>query len=419
MTSFRSSFLKIMAERGFISQITHPQELDQLLCQGQPITNYNGFDATADSLHVGNLVCIMMLYWWQQCGHRPLILMGGGTTKVGDPSGRDSSRQLLDDQQINQNINSIQSIFQNFLSFGDGPTDARMLNNAEWLDKINYIEFLRDYGRHFSINRMLSFDSVKLRLEREQSLSFLEFNYMILQSYDFVELYRRYQCRVQFGGADQWGNIVSGVELGRRIESADLFGFTAPLITTSSGAKMGKTAEGAVWLRADRLSPYDYWQYWRNVDDRDVGRFLRLFTTLPIAEIEKLEQLKDAEINEAKKILATEATTLCHGREAALHAQETAQKTFEQHTLAEDLPTLHLTPQELQEGVIIFDVLRRLGFCQSNGEARRLIEGGGVKIQDQPIKDPYYKINNQIFSDHEAVKVSCGKKRHGLLKVKE
>ena len=339
MSAYKSDFLNILAERGFIHQVSEPEALDARAKAGA-ITAYIGFDCTAASLHVGSLLPIMMLYWLQQTGHRPIALMGGGTTRVGDPSGKDESRRVLTDDAINENLKGIRAIFSKFLKFEDAGGNAIMSNNADWLNKLNYIDFLRDVGRHFSVNRMLAFDSVKLRLDRQQELSFLEFNYMVLQAYDFVELNKRHDCILQMGGSDQWGNIVSGIDLGRRMRNAQLFALTAPLITTSSGAKMGKTAAGAVWLNADLVSPYDYWQYWRNTEDDDVVRFLKLFTILPLPEVTKLAALKDNEINEAKKILATEATALVHGRAAADQAAETARKTFEEGTLAETLPTL-------------------------------------------------------------------------------
>ena len=343
MNTYKSDFLNVLAARGFIQQVSEPQALDAL-ASSSTVTAYIGFDCTAPSLHVGSLLPIMLLYWLQQTGHRPIALMGGGTTRVGDPSGKDESRRLLSDQAIDENLKGIRAIFSRFLRFGDGPAeksanDAMMANNADWLNKLNYIDFLRDVGRHFSINRMLAFNSVKLRLERQQELSFLEFNYMILQAYDFVELYRRYGCVLQMGGSDQWGNIVSGIDLGRRLHNAQFFALTAPLITTSSGAKMGKTASGAVWLNADQVSPYEYWQYWRNTEDGDVARFLKLFTVLPLDEIDRLAALKGAEINEAKKVLATEATALVHGRTAAEEAAATARTTFEEGGLGATLPT--------------------------------------------------------------------------------
>jgi tyrosyl-tRNA synthetase len=371
-----------------------------------PVTGYIGFDATAPSLHVGNLVSIMLLRRMQQAGHRPIVLMGGGTTKIGDPSGKDQSRQLLAEETIGANIASIRKNFERFLDFGDGPTGAIMLNNAEWLDGLEYLPFLRDVGPHFTINRMLTFDSVRLRLDREQPLTFLEFNYMILQAYDFLELSRRAECRLQLGGSDQWGNIVNGIELTRRIDGTELFGVTTPLITTSDGAKMGKTAQGAVWLSAEMLSPYDYWQFWRNADDADVGKFLRLFTDIPLDEIERLESMTGAEINQAKIVLANEATAMLHGEEAARAAKETARATFEQGGAGEDLPTL-----SVGEGMNITHALTALGFTPSNKEAKRKIAEGAVRLNDQPVSDPGLMV--EVVG--EAVKLSLGKKRHALL----
>ncbi len=350
MSTYKSDFLNVLAERGFIHQVSEPDALDAL-ARSSTLTAYIGFDCTAPSLHVGSLLPIMLLYWLQQTGHRPIALMGGGTTRVGDPSGKDESRRLLNDEAINDNLKGIRAVFTKFLKFDDAGGNAIMANNADWLNTLNYIDFLRDVGRHFSINRMLAFDSVKLRLDRQQELSFLEFNYMILQAYDFVELHRRYGCALQMGGSDQWGNIVNGIDLGRRLHNAQFFALTSPLITTSSGAKMGKTAAGAVWLNADQVSPYDYWQYWRNTEDADVGRFLKLFTILPLDEIARLAALKDAEINEAKKILATEATALVHGRPAAEEAAATARTTFEEGGLgASLLPTDRLSTRRVPAG---------------------------------------------------------------------
>ena len=401
MTSYSSDLLHLLAERGYIHQVTDAEALDALAGK-QVVTGYIGFDATAPSLHVGNLVSIMLLRRLQQAGHRPIVLMGGGTTKVGDPSGRDESRKLLSDEDISANIASIRRCFERFLRFGDGPTDAILVNNDDWLSGLQYISFLRDVGRHFTINRMLTFDSVKLRLDREQPLTFLEFNYMILQAYDFLELSRREGCRLQMGGSDQWGNIVNGMELIRRIDGGEAFGVTTPLITTADGAKMGKTAAGAVWLNADQLSPYDYWQFWRNTADADVGKFLRLFTDLPLDVIARLEALAGAEINEAKVVLATEATALLHGREAATNAKETAKATFEQGGAGEDLPTLAVT-----DGMTIVQALTGLGFAGSNKEARRKIEEGAVRLDDQVVIDPALIVT--------AGKLSLGKKRHALL----
>ena len=372
------------------------------------IPGYIGFDVTADSLHVGNLVQIMLLRRLQQAGHKPIVLMGGGTTKVGDPSGKDEMRKLLDDEGIKSNFAKIRDSFENFLTFGDGPTDAIMVNNDDWLSKLEYIPFLRDVGRHFTINRMLTFDSVKLRLEREQPLTFLEFNYMILQAYDFVELSRQYGCQLQLGGSDQWGNIVNGIELGRRIDGAELFGVTTPLITKADGSKMGKSVDGAIWLNAARLSPYDYWQFWRNTDDRDVGKFMRLFTDLDLVEIARLESLQGSEINEAKKVLADAATAMAHGEKAAREAAETAQKTFEQGGAGGDLP-VHI----VENGEIsLLDALVEIGFCASKGEAKRLIAGGGARLDDEPVKDAGHMVS---VSDQD-VKLSAGKKKHGLLR---
>ena len=416
MTDLQSAFLKTAVERGFVHQCTDQQALDTALKESQPKTCYIGFDCTADSLHVGSLLPIMLLRWFQKSGHKPIVLMGGGTTKVGDPSGKDDARQLLDEKTIAANKASIQSVFEKFLVFGDGPTDAIMVDNAEWLDSLAYIPFLRDYGRYFSVNRMLSFESVKLRLDREQPLSFLEFNYMILQAYDFVELSRRFSCILQMGGSDQWGNIVNGVELGRRADSIQLFGLTSPLITTASGAKMGKTAAGAVWLNADKQTPYDYWQFWRNTADADVGRFLRLFTDLPLADTRRLEILQDNEINEAKKILATEATALCHGRAVAEAAAITAAETFEQRQSAKGLPEIAVSPNELVKGTPAFSLIVRADLAGSNGEARRLIRGGGARINDKKIRNENVLISTEDIDSSGVLKVSVGKKRHVLIR---
>ena len=416
MTEPRSDFLRAIIERQFLHQCTDMDALDALALGDTPLVAYIGFDCTAPSLHVGSLVQIMMLRHLQQTGHKPIVLMGGGTTKVGDPSGKEESRQLLTDEAINANMAGIKDVFAKFLTFGDGPTDAIMVNNDDWLNDIEYIPFLRDYGRHFSVNRMLAFDSVKTRLEREQALTFLEFNYMILQAYDFLELGRRHSCNLQMGGSDQWGNIINGVELGRRVESRSLFGLTTPLLTTASGAKMGKTASGAVWLNADMLSPWDYWQYWRNTEDGDVGRFLRLFTDLDLAEIARLEALEGAEINEAKKILANETTRMCHGEAAAQEAAETARQTFEQGVTAEGLPTTEVPSGDLEAGIPAFDLLRRAGLCQSGGEARRLIKGGGARLNDQPISGEVDLITLADVAEGGVIKLSAGKKRHALVK---
>ncbi len=415
MEPFRSEFLQQVVGRGYLHQCTDLEGLDALAAERR-ITGYVGFDATADSLHVGSLVSIMLLRRLQQTGHKPIVLMGGGTTKIGDPSFRDESRPLLTDEEIARNIAGIRKVFDRFLTFGDGPTDAIMVNNADWLDGLAYIPFLRDYGRHFSVNRMLTFDSVRLRLEREQPLTFLEFNYMILQAYDFLELARRYDCVLQMGGSDQWGNIVNGVELGRRVEDRTLFGLTTPLITTASGAKMGKTASGAVWLNADRLSPYDYWQYWRNTEDADVGRFLRLFTDLPLDEIERLEQLEGAEINDAKIVLANEATKLAHGAEAAAEAAETARRTFVERGMGAGLPTLEVPRSELEGGIPAFELLRRSGLAASNSEARRLIRGGGARINDVVIPNETVTVSLDQVTPEGVIKLSAGKKRHALVR---
>jgi tyrosyl-tRNA synthetase len=412
---FKSDFLREIVARGFMHQCTDLAELDALAAR-KIVTAYIGFDATADSLHVGSLVSIMLLRLLQRTGHRPIVLMGGGTSKIGDPSFRDESRKLLSEEQIARNIAGIQKIFGQFLTFGGGPTDAVMVNNADWLDRLEYIPFLRDYGSHFSVNRMLSFDSVKLRLDREQSLSFLEFNYMILQAYDFLELSRRHDCVLQMGGSDQWGNIVNGVELGRRIDERPLFGLTTPLIATSSGAKMGKTAAGAVWLNADRLTPYDYWQYFRNTEDADVGRFLRLFTDLPLDEIARLESLRGAEINDAKVILANETTKLAHGAEAADAAAETARRTFEEGGIGDALPTFEVPRAELERGIPAFELLRRCGLAASNGEARRLIKGGGGRINDTTVADETRLVTLTDVSAQGIIKLSAGKKKHAIVR---
>ncbi len=416
MHQARSDFLRVMVERGFLHQCTDFEGLDALAATNR-VTAYIGFDATADSLHVGSLMQIMILRWLQKTGHKPIVLMGGGTTKIGDPSGRDEARQLLTEETIERNIAGIRRVFDRFLRFGDGPDDAIMVNNAEWLDELRYIPLLRDVGRHFSVNRMLTMDSVRLRLEREQPLSFLEFNYMVLQAYDFVELARRYGCRLQMGGSDQWGNIVMGIELGRRIADLELFGLTTPLITTSSGAKMGKTAQGAVWLNPERLSPYDYYQFWRNTEDPDVGRFLRLFTELPLDEIARLERLEGAEINEAKKILAFEATRLCHGDAAAQAAAETARRTFEEGALGADLPTLVITRAELAARVPLYALLQRTGLATSNSEARRLIQQGGARVNDTVVSDATATLGEESLTSEGVIKLSAGKKRHALVRV--
>lgn len=417
MAPFRSDLLNVLSERGFIHQVTDADGLDARAAAGI-ITAYTGFDATADSLHIGSLVQIMMLRWLQKTGHRPIALMGGGTTKVGDPSGKDETRQLLTDEAIAKNIAGIRRNFEPFLAFGAGPTDAVLVDNAAWLDRLEYIPFLRDIGRHFTINRMLTFDSVRLRLDREQPLTFLEFNYMILQAYDFVELARRHSCALQMGGSDQWGNIVNGIDLGRRVADAELFGLTTPLLTTASGAKMGKTAAGAVWLSADRVSPYEYWQFWRNADDADVGRFLRLFTELPLDEIRRLEALQDAEINDAKKILAFETTKLLHGQKAAEEAAETARRTFEEGEAAEGLPRHEISADQLSgDGLPLFTALAQTGLATSGGEGRRLIKGGGARINDDAVTDEHRKLTQDDLKGG-VIKLSAGRKRHVLLTVR-
>ncbi|MBS27592.1 MAG: tyrosine--tRNA ligase [Alphaproteobacteria bacterium] len=415
MSEHQSEFIQTLVERGFLHQCTDLEALDTKAAEGM-ITAYVGYDATADSLHIGNLVSIMMLHWLQQTGHRPIVLMGGGTTKVGDPSGKDETRQLLSDDKIGLNIDSIRRTFDAFLSFGDSGKDAIMVNNAEWLDTLAYIPMLREIGRHFTINRMLTFDSVKLRLDREQPLTFLEFNYMILQAYDFVELARRHDCVLQMGGSDQWGNIVNGIDLGRRVAERELYGLTTPLITAASGAKMGKTADGAVWLSADRFSPYDYWQFWRNTEDADVGRFLKLFTDLPLDEIGRLEALEGAEINDAKKILANAATRILHGEAAASEAAETAEKTFESGVTADGLPTTEMPRGELGDGVALFALMARAGLASSNSEGRRLIKGGGARVNDVAISDENYQVGLDALNEEGVIKLSAGKKRHALIR---
>jgi tyrosyl-tRNA synthetase len=416
MSTYKSDFLRVLAQRGFVHQVSEPEALDALAARSA-ITAYIGFDCTAPSLHVGSLLPIMMLYWMQQTGHRPIALMGGGTTRVGDPSGKDESRKILTDDDIDRNLAGIRAVFAKFLKFEGQGGNAIMANNADWLNALNYIDFLRDVGRHFSVNRMLSFDSVKLRLDRQQELSFLEFNYMILQAYDFVELHKRTGCVLQMGGSDQWGNIVNGIELGRRMLNAQLFALTSPLITTSSGAKMGKTAAGAVWLNADLVSPYDYWQYWRNTEDGDVARFLKLFTVLPLTEIGRLAALKGQEVNEAKKVLATEATALVHGRTAAEQAAETARRTFEEGTLAETLPTVEIAQGELAKGIgVLTAFAEKTQLVSSNGEARRQIKGGGLKVNDVTVKDDRMTLTANDLTGAGVIKLSLGKKRHVLLK---
>ena len=415
MTAFKSDFLNVLSERGLIHQISDPEGLDAAAVAG-PITAYVGYDATATSLHIGNLISATMLYWLQQTGHRPIALMGGGTSMVGDPSFRDDQRKLLTVEEIERNIAGIKQIFAKILRFGDAAGDAIMVNNADWLLKLNYVEFLRDVGRHFSVNRMLSFDSVKLRLDREQSLSFLEFNYMIMQGYDFVELNRRYGCVLQMGGSDQWGNIINGVDLAHRMDRPQLYALTTPLLTTASGAKMGKTAKGAVWLNADLFSAYDFWQYFRNTEDADVGRFLKIFTRLPLDEIAKLAALGGSEINEAKKILATEATAVVHGREAAEAAAETARQTFEQGALAESLPTVEVPAAEFEAGIGALALFVRAGLVASNGEARRQIKGGGLRVNDVALEDEKAMVGPAALTPEGVVKLSLGRKKHILVR---
>jgi tyrosyl-tRNA synthetase len=415
MSTYKSDFLHVLAARGFIHQVSEPEVLDAL-AREKPITAYIGFDCTAASLHVGSLLPIMMLYWLQQTGHRPIALMGGGTTRVGDPSGKDESRRLLTDEMINENLRGIRAIFDKFLKFAGAGGNAIMANNADWLNTLNYIDFLRDVGRHFSINRMLSFDSVKLRLDRQQELSFLEFNYMILQAYDFVEVYRRYGCVLQMGGSDQWGNIVNGIDLGRRLHNAQFFALTAPLITTSSGAKMGKTAAGAVWLNADLVSPYEYWQYWRNTEDADVERFLKLFTVLPLEEIARLAALRGQDINEAKKVLATEATALVHGRAAAEEAAATARTTFEEGGLGANLPTVEVPRGEVSSGLGVLAAFVKAGLAASNGEVRRAIANNAILINDVRVTSDKVVIGEADVTPEGVIKLSLGRKRHVLLK---
>ncbi|MBC8158233.1 MAG: tyrosine--tRNA ligase [Rhodospirillales bacterium] len=417
MTTYRSEFLRAVMERGYMHQCTDLEGLDALAAEGI-VTAYIGFDCTAPSLHAGSLLPIMLLRRLQETGHKPIVLMGGGTTKVGDPSGKDESRPLLTEEKIAENMAGIKKVFAKFLKFGDGPTDAIMVNNADWLDTLEYIPFLRDYGRHFSVNRMLSMESVKLRLEREDPLTFLEFNYMIFQAYDFLELGRRNNCVLQMGGSDQWGNIVNGVELARRVDGLALYGLTTPLLQTSSGAKMGKSAAGAVWLNEDMLSPYDYWQYWRNTEDADVGKFLRLFTDLPLDEIAGLEALQGVEINDAKKVLANEITRLCHGSDAAAAAAETARKTFEEgSSLGGELPSFDIPAAELEAGIAAFELFRRVELAASNGEARRLIKGGGGKLNDKAISSEIQAITLADRNADGVIKLSAGKKRHIVIRA--
>jgi tyrosyl-tRNA synthetase len=415
MPTPRSPFLSTAIERGFIHQCTDFETLDQRLRDGR-VTGYIGYDCTADSLHVGSLVGIMLLRLFQRCGHKPIVLMGGGTTRIGDPSGKDEARRLLDDTEIARNMAGIRVVFAKFIEFGVGPSDAIMVNNADWLDELRYIPLLRDIGRHFSVNRMLTQDSVRLRLDRDQPFSFREFNYPILQAYDFVELGRRFGCELQFGGSDQWGNIVAGVELGRRTDGRALFGVTTPLIATASGAKMGKSVGGAVWLNAEKLSPYEYWQFWRNTEDADVGRFLRLFTELPIDEITRLERLEGSELNEAKKILATEATTLAHTQQAALAAAETARAVFEVGGLASELPMLAVPRDALERGVAAFDLFTGAKLAASKGEARRLIRGGGARINDRPVKSETELVCLVDLDPQGYIRLSAGRKRHVLVR---
>src|SRR3954452_19318768 len=418
MSDYKSDFLRVLSERGYIHQISDVADLDALAVK-RDVVCYVGYDCTAPSLHVGHLISIMMLHWLQQTGNKPITLMGGGTTRVGDPSGRDETRKILSSAEIDKNKDSIKGTFSKFLTFGAGKRDAAMADNAEWLTALNYIEMLRDVGRHFSINRMLTMDSVKLRLDRDQELSFIEFNYMILQSYDFVELARRYGCNLQMGGSDQWGNIVNGIDLGRRMGTPQLYALTTPLITTGSGAKMGKTAAGAIWLNPEMLSPYDYWQFWRNTEDADAGRFLKLFTTLTLAEIARLEALDGSEINEAKKLLATEATALLHGREAAAAAAETARKTFEEGALAESLPTVPVPRAVLEAGL---GVLTAFGpeyakLVLSTSEARRQVKGGGLRVNDRPVTDERSVLRSSDLTPEGVIKLSFGRKRHVLLRA--
>jgi tyrosyl-tRNA synthetase len=415
MTAFKSDFLNVLQSRGFIHQISDPASLDALAARRELVA-YIGFDCTAPSLHVGSMVQIMCLYWLQQTGNKPIALMGGGTTRVGDPSGKDETRKILSIEDIERNKEGIKQVFSHFLKFGDGKHDAIMPDNAEWLTKLNWIEMLRDIGRHFSVNRMLAMDSVKLRLERDQEMSFIEFNYMILQAYDYVVLNQRYDCRLQMGGSDQWGNIVNGIDLGRRMGTPQLHALTTPLITTSSGEKMGKTASGAVWLNADMKNPYEYWQFWRNTDDADVARFLKLFTTLPLDEIERLAALQGAEINEAKKALADSATSLLHGTDAARVAAETARQTFEEGAIAEHLPGVEIPRAELQAGIGVLALFVRAGLVASNGEARRQIKGGGLRVNDVVVTDEKMMLTLSDLTPEGVIKLSLGKKRHLLLK---
>jgi tyrosyl-tRNA synthetase len=415
MTVFKSDFLNVLQSRGFIHQISDPESLDALAARRE-LTAYIGFDCTAPSLHVGSMVQIMCLYWLQQTGNKPIALMGGGTTRVGDPSGKDETRKILSIEDIERNKDGIKQVFSKFLRFGDGKSDALMPDNAEWLTKLNWIEMLRDIGRHFSVNRMLAMDSVKLRLERDQEMSFIEFNYMILQAYDYAVLNQRYDCRLQMGGSDQWGNIVNGIDLGRRMGTPQLHALTTPLITTANGEKMGKTAGGAVWLNADMLSPYDYWQFWRNTDDADVERFLKLFTTLPLDKIAELSALRGQDINQAKIMLANEATGLVHGSVAAMSAAATARKTFEEGSLATDLPTIEISFRELDAGMGVLAAVVKAGLAASNGEVRRQIKGGGVRVNDVAVSDEKMVLTPANLTPEGVIKLSLGRKRHVLLK---
>lgn len=420
MQTFKSSYLQEVQARGFIHQGTNLDALDAKMVAG-PVTAYIGFDATATSLHVGNLVQIMQLRLLQKHGHKPLVLMGDGTTRIGDPSGKDASRQLLTPQKIDENVSGIQKAFAKYITFGDAQSDALMLRNSDWLLDLNYLDFLRDYGRHFSVNRMLSFDSVKLRLGREQNLSFLEFNYMIFQAYDFLELSRRFDCALQLGGSDQWGNIVNGVELTRRVASKEVFGLTAPLITTADGKKMGKSVDGAIWLNEDALSFFDFWQFWRNTQDADVGRFLRFYTDISLDEITRLEALEGSEINEAKIILADAATTLCHGKDAVAKAKETAQSLFAEGAASQsldNLPFVEVSHGQLKAGILAIELFKETGLVKSNGEARRLVRGGGAKVNDQGISDENTTVCDVDLQENAYIKLSAGKKRHALVKVK-
>src|ERR1700749_3424376 len=415
MSVFKSDFLNVLQSRGFIHQISDPESLDALAAKRELVA-YIGFDCTAPSLHIGNFLTMMMLYWLQQTGNKPVALMGGGTTRVGDPSGKDETRRILSIEDIDRNKDGIKQVFSHFLRFGEGKSDAVMPDNAEWLTKLNWIEMLRDIGRHFSVNRMLAMDSVKLRLERDQEMSFIEFNYMILQAYDYCVLNQRYYCRLQMGGSDQWGNIVNGIDLGRRMGTPQLHALTTPLITTSSGEKMGKTASGAVWLNADMKSPYEYWQFWRNTDDADVERFLKLFTTLPLDEVKRLAALRGAEINEAKKALADAATALLHGADAAAMAAETARQTFEEGAIDANLPTIEISAAELEAGVGVLGLFVKAGLVASNGEARRQIKGGGLRVNDTAVTDEKMVLTSGDLTPEGVIKLSLGKKRHVLLK---